>query len=711
MSSSNRMTRAALRRTRAAAAKHPVMALGAAGTVFLALPPGMVETVTSSPLPLAVGTTAAAGGLVVAGVRYWTGTRWSAQSDNGFAPRHQLDRSMGPRQMRSRKRRKELRPSLAHLPRRKVSPTDLGFYTGTSVHNGVDTYIKIGDPMLVVAPPGTGKTAYLARSILTAQGAVVATSTKLEPVFDDIAEIRARDKGPVLWFNPEGLGGRESTLIWDPVIGCSDPSTAIRRAGFLLSGSQATAGTEHRGFWSGSNFDILKSLLWAADMANLSLLDVARWSKNAADREPIEIMERFGFTVPPGWREDLVQAQENPKDKTTVSVYKTLALTFSFLADPSIAATVTGARTAVGFDADLFIASSGTLFMLGEDREFAGVGPLFTALTGELYHVGGQLAAANEVNRRLDPPLTMVLDEAALICSVPLERWTSDARGKGISIHLAMQTMSQAIARWGRHPAETIWTNCTRLVLGGLAVPEQLQAISQMCGERTETFTTSTSSGETVSVSTGTRRVPVMSSADITGLEPGTMLMLRRQQKPVLVTYRPVWELPALVELYEARAKAKAKARWKARRERLRQLRQRLAPGRGNLVTTVYGPPEATEAAGSWGPGWSEPAAEGSSSGWWMEESVYEPANGPVALVEAPQAPPAHPDAVWASMPLQKASVVLSRRPDAVPPPVPVDPPTIHLQPPVGPVPPAAKASLAAEKPQVEDPWDDEEAI
>ncbi|MFD0351909.1 hypothetical protein ACFQ0M_48820 [Kitasatospora aburaviensis] len=100
------------------------------------------------------------------------------------------------------------------------------------------------------------------------------------------------------WLNLERLGGRDSTLVWDPVIGCADPRTAMRRAGFLLSGSAATAGVENRAFWSGSNFDILKSLLWAADMAGLSLLDVARWTKNAADREAIEIMERLGSAVP-----------------------------------------------------------------------------------------------------------------------------------------------------------------------------------------------------------------------------------------------------------------------------------------------------------------------------------------------------------------------------------------------------------------------------
>ncbi|MFD0351910.1 hypothetical protein ACFQ0M_48825 [Kitasatospora aburaviensis] len=201
MSSSNRRARNAARRARAAVTAHPYAAAGVP-VAFLAAPAGavpnpggsslidVVNHVASSPL-LTVGAVVTAGGLAVAGLRYWNGTKWASTADHGFATRHQLQRAMGAGQMRSKKRRRELRPSLVNVPRREIRPTDLGFYTGTSVHAKVDTYAKIGDPLLVVAPPGAGKTEYLARNILDAQGAVVATSTKLEPIFDDIAELRS----------------------------------------------------------------------------------------------------------------------------------------------------------------------------------------------------------------------------------------------------------------------------------------------------------------------------------------------------------------------------------------------------------------------------------------------------------------------------------------------------------------------------------------
>lgn len=701
MTSSNRKARDAVRRARAVATAHPYAA-GAPAGLFLAAPPaldhtalavapvpnpngsGLVEVfnhVITTPLPVTVTGAVVLGGSAVVAARWWQGTQWGGP-DTGFASRNQLRRAMGPRQMRSKARRKELRPSLVKVPRRRISPTDLGFYTGTCVHTKVDTYAKTGDALLIVAPPGAGKTEYIAANILRAQGAAIATGTKLEPIFDEIAEIRV-EHGPVEWFNPERLGDRDGTLVWDPVIGCADPRTAMRRAGYLLSGSSATAGSENRAFWNGSNFDILKSLLWAADMAGFSLLDVARWSKNPADRQPIEIMEHFGARVPLGWREDLQQAQENPKDKTILNIYKTLALTFSFLADPVIAQTIQGARQAQGFDPVKFITSRGTLFLLGEDREFGGVGPLFTALTGELYYYGGQLGAANSANRRLDPPLTFVLDEAALICSVPLEKWTSDARGKGITLHIAIQTMSQAYARWGRYAGETIWTNCTRLILGGLAVPEHLNNISQMCGEREEKVSTTTSSpgngqigSGTTSTSTSSRKVPVMTPADITGLEFGRMLMLRRQQKPVLVQYTPASQLPEIKEVKARHAKAASRARWALRRKKLSVLRAQWTPQR---------PVQEQELAPQPVYQWPvEPQEEPLYVGW----PVVPAAQAPMAPWQAPAAP--------------------------VAPPEPPHSPTVHLQPQVPAQAPAAQAQPAAAGLPFTlptDHWDDEEVI
>ena len=79
-----------------------------------------------------------------------------------------------------------------------------------------------------MAPPRTYKTAFLADVIMEYPGPVIATTTKAD-IYTLTSAVRA-GIGPVHVFNPQHIGGVPSTFCWDPVDGCEDPATAIRRA-------------------------------------------------------------------------------------------------------------------------------------------------------------------------------------------------------------------------------------------------------------------------------------------------------------------------------------------------------------------------------------------------------------------------------------------------------------------------------------------------
>ncbi len=88
--------------------------------------------------------------------------------------------------------------------------------------------VPLEEHVLVMAPPRTGKTAFLADVILRYPGPVISTTTKAD-VFALTAAVRVAT-GPVHVFNPQLIGGVASTFAWSPVEGCEDPATAIRRA-------------------------------------------------------------------------------------------------------------------------------------------------------------------------------------------------------------------------------------------------------------------------------------------------------------------------------------------------------------------------------------------------------------------------------------------------------------------------------------------------
>ena len=81
--------------------------------------------------------------------------------------------------------------------------------------------VPLEEHVLVMAPPRTFKTAFLADVILRYPGPVIATTTKAD-IYGLTAAVRAR-RGPVHVFNPQHIGGVPSTFRWSPVDGCAGP--------------------------------------------------------------------------------------------------------------------------------------------------------------------------------------------------------------------------------------------------------------------------------------------------------------------------------------------------------------------------------------------------------------------------------------------------------------------------------------------------------
>lgn len=93
---------------------------------------------------------------------------------------------------------------------------------------------------VVTSPPRGGKTGWLASVILHYPGPVISTTTKHD-MFALTSGIRAR-RGPVHVFNPQGVGDVPSTFRWNPIDGCTDPATAIRRVRVLRQPARSRGG-------------------------------------------------------------------------------------------------------------------------------------------------------------------------------------------------------------------------------------------------------------------------------------------------------------------------------------------------------------------------------------------------------------------------------------------------------------------------------------
>jgi type IV secretory pathway TraG/TraD family ATPase VirD4 len=175
--------------------------------------------------------------------------------------------------------------------------------------------------------------------------------------------------------------------------------------------------------------------------------------------------------------------------------------------------------------------------MLGGEE--AQVAPLVCALTGYIAREARRLAALRP-GGRLDPPLSLRLDEAALICPVPLDRWSADMGGRGVSIVACFQSRAQLVDRYGDAKAAVILNNSgARVLFGGTADRDDLNYWSTLAGERDEPITTTDLHGRVASRTT--RRVPVLAPAQLANLRAGRVVVFRRDMPPVVGRAEQAW--------------------------------------------------------------------------------------------------------------------------------------------------------------------------
>ncbi|MFF8432430.1 type IV secretory system conjugative DNA transfer family protein [Streptomyces sp. NPDC016566] len=455
----------------------------------------------------------------------------------GFATPAELHKWLSVKGLKARA--DVLRPSLAGVNPRTLNAHDLGLHLGTDLLHKRGLFIACEDLVLMYAPPRSGKSAQFGGFVIDAAGACVVTSTRGD-LYEHTHQLRRAYNRPVWVFNA-GVSGVPNTLRWNLVEGCENASTAIRRAGYILAASSSGDDMENASFWEGHSFTVLSSYLMAAALKEADLMTVRRWVTTPTDREPLEILQANHEVVPAGWGQLLSQMLEAP-EKTRDSVYLTLVRSFQFMSHPEVVEIVTPRPGEQKFDVQDFLDSRGTLYVMGRDMRYGSIAPLFAALVGEIYDAA-YVRADNSVGGRLDPYLRFVLDEAAVICPLPLHLWSADAGGRNIQLLISVQSMSQLRERWGRNGAQTISNNAVRVVLGGLSVPEDLEELSLMCGEKDEEVASaSTSDEDKQSRSITVRRVRVMPQDAIRQMREGTGLILYRHLPPIRYQFTPVWE-------------------------------------------------------------------------------------------------------------------------------------------------------------------------
>jgi hypothetical protein len=411
------------------------------------------------------------------------------------------------------------RPSLGMWARFRAPSTDYAVRFGRAQY-GRRAFGRMADQTLILSPPQQGKSGLLADRIIDHPGPVVSTSTRAD-LFENTAGLRAR-RGPVHTFNPLGIGGVPSTFGWNPVAGCEDPATAIRRA-------QDFTGDREVGdlaWWAQKASAALASLLHAAALAPATMTDVYSWVAG----EGVKRAENILDNDPRAWPSFRAAFAEIRDDgKTAGSIRATISQSLTWVTEPALVAAV-NPPPGTGFDVAAFIRRNGVLYVIAPGSETAPVAPLVQALVQHVHFEAGLIGSRMPAGK-LDPPLWLALDELTQIVPVPLPAMLADSAGKGILITAVVHSYGQLESRWGKPGAETVWATCgTKILLGGITDPVTLEHVTRVCG--------------VVGVDSD-RNVPSVPPELLRMLPKWRALILSLNLRPVVVKTRPVWHRPA----------------------------------------------------------------------------------------------------------------------------------------------------------------------
>ncbi|WP_103383427.1 type IV secretory system conjugative DNA transfer family protein [Pseudonocardia dioxanivorans] len=515
-----------------------VLVLAAATGAKLSLTPGdrgwlITATVT------AVAAAVAAAAVLVARNRPGARLRRHLGADGwaGWLDRHEYRTIAGPRAVRR----------LTGTPAGSAphhSGQRLGrLVSGPLLLRGRPVYSPHRRGMLVLGPQGSGKSSFIVNPIREFPGAAYVTSTKTELV--DLTAAYRATRGPVLVFNPTGLGGLASTLRWDPVAGCDDAATADARARALVRGGGGAKGTQNADFWADRAAEILRCYLLAAALTGQGMAQVMAWTLHPDDRTPSGILDQHGAAVPPGWLGTL-DSHLAAAANTRTGYFAALTPAVAFMDSPTVAS---GCRPAPGpggghVDLTRFLRETGTIYVVAGDD--ARVAPLLTALTEAVFATAKQVAATSP-NGYLNPGLGLYLDEVAHTTPVPLDVWAADSRGWGITVNAMVQDLAQLETRWGATRAQTIFANLpTRVVLPGVANRDDLETLAYLGGQRRVARSshgrTDNGSGQTSrSHNQSWATEQVIAGHTIHGLPRWHAYVLGLGTKPAIVRFTPGW--------------------------------------------------------------------------------------------------------------------------------------------------------------------------
>ncbi|WP_431043563.1 hypothetical protein ACQUSR_17890 [Streptomyces sp. P1-3] len=283
------------------------------------------------------------------------------------------------------------------------------------------------------------------RTVLDAEGPVLVVTSDPE-VWSATKDARAK-LGAVHVFDPAHLLDTPARLRWNPAAGCEVRDVAAARAAALLAPVRPAHALDRP--TADAAETLLRCWLHAAAVDGRPFRQVHRWAQGGSAHEPVRILRTHPKALGgvAGELEATLTAHPERRDVALELTARALsALSSIHIRD----ACNPGRADALALES--FIAEGGTLYLVGESiedpRTHPGAMPLLTALASSVVEHGRRMAERSS-SGRLDPPVTLVLDDVAAVAPIPaLPDLIAQGAAQGLLTLALMRSQEQARARW-----------------------------------------------------------------------------------------------------------------------------------------------------------------------------------------------------------------------------------------------------------------------
>ncbi|MGW2819236.1 type VI secretion protein [Streptomyces sp. NPDC001415] len=300
---------------------------------------------------------------------------------------------------------------------------------------------------LLFGPPEARRPRAL-QAIQDAEGAALIVTSD-PTLWAETKDARAK-LGPVHVYDPTHRCDTPARLHWSPTAGCEDPDTAAARAVALLAPVRPQARVDAA--MADTAETLLRCWLHAAALDSRdgrAMKQLHRWAQGTAVQDAVRILRTHPKAQSGG--AGLLESALTAYPERREIAQELTARALACLSSIHIRDACTPNR-ADSLALESFVNEGGTLYVVGEPienpRSHPAAMPLLTALASDVVERGRRMAERSS-DGRLDPPMTLVLDDVAAVAPLPrLPELLSTGQDQGMPPLVLLRSPEQAKARW-----------------------------------------------------------------------------------------------------------------------------------------------------------------------------------------------------------------------------------------------------------------------